>query len=152
MERSGPPGGDEDFEWTDSPARDRPDPSTGDREAPGTGERRAVGRDTGSFQAIREGVAERRREPEETGKFERSGRRPPRGRRSRRRDLPARVRRRQDVIVGALAALVIVGLIVLITIGEGEGSEQTIGLKRLIGQSIVARLGAQGPDPDLTQR
>jgi len=152
MERSGPPGGDEDFEWTDSPARDRPEPSTGDREAPGTGERRAVGRDTGSFQAIREGIAERRREREETGEFERSGRRPPRGRRSRRRDLPARVRRRQDVIVGALAALAIVGLIVLISSGGGGGSEQTIGLKRLIGQSIVARLGAQGPDPALIQR
>src|SRR3954453_19164010 len=113
MERSGPPGGDEDFEWTDSPARDRPEPSTGD-EVPGTGERRAVGRDTGSFQAIPEGMPGRGGEGEETGEFGGGGRGPPRGRRSRRRDLPARVRRRQDVMVGALAVAVIVGLIVLI--------------------------------------
>src|SRR5690349_11241874 len=160
MERSGPPGGDEDFEWTDSPARRARESSTGDREAEGsrqgeragTGERRAVARDTGSFQAIREGIAERRREREETGEFERSGRKPPPGRRARRRDLPARVRRRQDIMVGALAAAVIVGLIVLISSGGGGGSEQTIGLKRLIGQSIVARLGAKGPDQALIQR
>src|SRR3954447_16017525 len=118
MERSGPPGGEEDFEWTDSPARDRPKPSTGD-EVPGTGERRAVGRDTGSFQAIREGIAERRREREETGEFERSGRSPPRGRRARGGPRPAGARPRQDVRVGALAALLIVGLVVLIWSGGG---------------------------------
>jgi beta-N-acetylhexosaminidase len=159
MERSGPPGGEEDFEWTDSPARppsepstDRPRSETGERDRVGTGERRAVRPDTGSFQAIREGIAERRREREETGEFERSGRRPPPGRRSRRRDLPARVRRRQDVIVVGLALAVVVGLIVLISSGGGGGGEQTIGLKRLVGQSIVARLGAKGPDQDLVQR
>jgi beta-N-acetylhexosaminidase len=175
MERRGPPAGDEGFEWTDSPARPSREPSTGETEAPGTGERdrlgtgerdrvgtgerdrvgtgerRAVGRDTGSFQAIREGIAERRREREETGEFERSGQTPPPGRRSRHRDLPARVRRRQALILGGLALAVVIGLIVLVSGGGGEGKEQTVGLKRLVGQSIVARLGAKGPDQALIQ-
>ena len=176
MERRGPGQGDEDFEWTDSPARpSRPprEPSTGESEVPGTGQRdrvgtgerdrvgtgerdrvgrRAVQRDTGSFQAIREGIAERRREREETGEFERSGRRPPPGRRLRHRDLPARVRRKEAAIVGGLALVVIIGLIALIAGGDGGGSEQTVGLKRLVGQSVVARLGAKGPDQALIQR
>src|SRR5262245_28966298 len=167
MERRRPPEGDEDFEWTDSPAPGR-EPDTGERQATGDGEREPVGdgernrvgtrdrpadrRDTGSFQAIREGIVERRREREETGEFERSGRRPPPGRRSRHRDLPARVRRREATIVVGIALVLIVGLIVLISSGGGGGNEQTIGLKRLVGQSIVARLGARGPDQALTQR
>jgi beta-N-acetylhexosaminidase len=167
MERRGPPEGDEDFEWTDSPARpqtgepstgegpgtaesDRP--GTGERDRVGTGERRSTRSETGSFQAIREGIAERRREREETGEFERSGVQPPSGRRSRHRDLPARVRRRQAIIFGGIALVVIVGLIALISSGGGGGNEQTIGLKRLVGQSIVARLGAKGPDQALIQR
>ena len=169
MERPRPPESDEDFEWTDSPARPRSrEPSTGEGEGPstaerdrpgtgerdrvGTGERRAVGRETGSFQAIREGIAERRREREETGEFERSGQTPPLGRRSRHRDLPARVRRREAAVAGGIALAVIIGLIVLISGGGGGGNEQTIGLKRLVGQSIVARLGAKGADQALIQR
>lgn len=168
MERRGPPESDEDFEWTDSPPRPRSrEPSTGEGEGPstaerdrpgtgerdrvGTGERRAVSRETGSFQAIREGIAERRREREETGEFERSGQTPPPGRRSRHRDLPARVRRHEAAVVGGIALAVIIGLIVLISGGGGGGNEQTIGLKRLVGQSIVARLGAKGPDQALIQ-
>ena len=169
MERRRPPESDEGFEWTDSPARpSRPrQPSSGQGEAPdgegdhvgggegertGTAERSAVSRETGSFQAIREGIAERRREREETGEFERSGQRPPSGRRSRHRDLPARIRRREAAVVGVIALVVIVGLIVLISGGGGGGSDQTVGLKRLVGQSIVARLGAKGPDQALLQR
>jgi beta-N-acetylhexosaminidase len=171
MERRGPTEGDEDFEWTDSPTRPpRPsrEPSTGDREEPGTGDREGVAtgerdregtgewrplrRETGSFQAIREGIAERRREREETGEFERSGHRPPPGRRSRHRDLPARVRRREAAVIGVIAVAVVIGLIVLISGGGGGGNGQTIGLKRLVGQSIVARLGAKGPDQALLQR
>ncbi|HEY7266729.1 MAG TPA: glycoside hydrolase family 3 N-terminal domain-containing protein, partial [Solirubrobacterales bacterium] len=102
--------------------------------------------------AIREGIAERRREREETGEFERSGRPPPPGRRGRHRDLPARVRRRQAYLIGGIALLVVIGLIVLIAGAGGGGGEQAIGLKRLVGQSIVARLGAKGPDPDLIRR
>ncbi|HEY1238626.1 MAG TPA: glycoside hydrolase family 3 N-terminal domain-containing protein [Solirubrobacterales bacterium] len=175
--RRRPPEGDEDFEWTDAPARPprrRREPSTGEQtgagegEGPGTGlgeteerrrvrrgdtgEWRAAARDTGSFQAIREGIAERRKEREETGEFERSGEPPPPGRRGRHRDLPARVRRREASVIGGIALLVIIGVIVLIASAGGGGNEQSIGLKRLVGQSIVARLGAKGPDQDLIRR
>src|SRR3954469_20275261 len=88
----------------------------------------------------------------DTGEFERGGRRPPSGRRARRRDLPARVRRRQDLMVGAAGVAVIVLLIAAISSGGGGGSEPAIGLKRLVGQTIVARLGAKGPDQALLQR
>jgi beta-N-acetylhexosaminidase len=171
MEGRLPPDDDELFEWTDAPARlprrerepgtgeseepgtgERDRPGTGERDRLGTGERRALARDTGSFQAIREGIAERRREREETGEFERSGRPPPSGRRSRHRDLPARVRRRQAFIIGGLALLAVVGLIVLVADGGEETSEPQIGLKRLVGQSIVARLGPGGPDQELVRR
>jgi beta-N-acetylhexosaminidase len=171
-----PPDDDDLFEWTDAPARPPrreretgpgEGPETGGTERPGTGlgdteERRRVRRgdtgriplhiDTGSFQAIREGIAERRREREETGEFERSGQPPPPGRRSRHRDLPARVRRREAAVIGVIAAAVIVGLIALVASGGGGGNEQTVGLKRLVGQSIVARVGAKGPDQELIQR
>jgi beta-N-acetylhexosaminidase len=139
MEGRLPPDDDDLFEWTDAPAR----PPRRQREA-GTGERERVGR--------RSDTEERRRVRGETGEFERSGRRPPPGRRARRRDLPARVRRRQDLMIGAGVALVIVLLIIAISSGGGGSSEPTIGLKRLVGQSIVARLGAQGPDQALIRR
>jgi beta-N-acetylhexosaminidase len=155
-----PPEGDEDFEWTDAPARPPrrgPDPDLGESERgdrrSDTEERRRVRpSDTGSFQAIREGIAERRRERAETGEFERSGQKPPPGRRERHRDLPARVRRRQAVIIGGVALALVIGLIVLVSTGDEGGEEPSIGLKRLVGQSIVARVGARGPDQALTQR
>jgi beta-N-acetylhexosaminidase len=55
-------------------------------------------------------------------------------------------------MIGAGVALVIVLLIVAISSGGGGSSEPTIGLKRLVGQSIVARLGAKGPDQALLRR
>jgi beta-N-acetylhexosaminidase len=137
MEGRVPPDDDDLFEWTDAPAR----PPRRERDRPGTGERERVGR--------RSDTEERRRVRGDTGEFERSGRRPPPGRRARRRDLPARVRRRQDLMIGAGVALVIVLLIVAISSGGGGSSEPTIGLKRLVGQSIVARLGPKGPDQAL---
>ncbi|HEY6636350.1 MAG TPA: glycoside hydrolase family 3 N-terminal domain-containing protein [Solirubrobacterales bacterium] len=177
MEGRLPPDDDDLFEWTDAPARpprrepepatDERDPGTADRDSgtgegePGTGERdRPRRRDTrrpGTGERERVGrlseTEERRRVRRgDTGEFERSGQRPPPGRRARRRDLPARIRRRQDLIVGAIAAVVIVGLIVAISSGGGGSSESSIGLKRLVGQSIVARLGAKGPDQALIQR
>src|SRR5262249_12349666 len=155
MERRGPPEGDESFEWTDLPSRapEEPrEPRRSDSGDPGTGEQRAVQRDTGSFQAIREGIAERRREREGAGEVGRSGQPPPAGRRSRHRDLPARVRRREAAVIGVIALVVIIGLIVLISSGGGGSEGQTIGLKRLVGQSIVAKLGAKGPDQALIQR
>jgi beta-N-acetylhexosaminidase len=159
MEGRLPPDDDELFEWTDAPARPprrEREPDTGERGRPGTGERDRVAR-PGTGERERVGrlsdTEERRRVRRgDTGEFERSGRRPPPGRRARRRDLPARVRRRQDLIVGGLAALVIIGLIVAISSGGGGGGEPEIGLKRLVGQSIVARLGPKGPDQGLIQR
>ncbi len=141
--RRPPPDGDDLFEWTDAPARpSRPDPEPGTREGerPGTGER------------DRPDTAERRRIARgDTGEFERSGRRPPPGRRARRRDLPARVRRRQDFMIGGAVVAVIILLIVLITSGGGS-SEEPIPLKRLVGQTVVAKLSAKGPDQALIKR
>jgi beta-N-acetylhexosaminidase len=157
--RRPPPDGDDLFEWTDAPARPpRPErePGTGEREQPGTGERERVGtgeRDrVGTGERDRVGTGERRRIARgDTGEFERSGRRPPPGRRARRRDLPARVRRRQDFMIGGAVVLVIVLIIVLVS-GGGGSSEEPIPLKRLVGQTIVAKLGAKGPDQDLVKR
>jgi beta-N-acetylhexosaminidase len=169
------------FEWTDAPARpprrerepgtgESERPGTGETEQPGTGERDRVSRPdtdedplaaTGERRAVRDrrfrrgrpsDTEERRRIRGDTGEFERSGRQPPPGRRARHRDLPARVRRRQAFIIGGLALAVIIGLIVLISGGGGGTSEPSIGLKRLVGQSIVAKLGAKGPDQALTRR
>jgi beta-N-acetylhexosaminidase len=150
MEGRPPPDDDDLFEWTDAPARpssSEREPGTGERDRVGTGERDRVG--TGERDRL--STAERRRIRGDTGEFERSGRRPPPGRRARRRDLPARVRRRQDFMVGGAVVLVIVLLIVLIS-GGGGSSEEPVPLKRLVGQTIVAKLGAKGPDPTLIKR
>jgi beta-N-acetylhexosaminidase len=164
--RRPPPDGDDLFEWTDAPARpSRPprEPGTGEGERPGTGERESLGtgerdrvgtgeRDrVGTGERERLSTAERRRIRGDTGEFERSGRRPPPGRRARRRDLPARVRRRQDFLVGGAVVAVLILLIVLITSGGGS-SEEPIPLKRLVGQTIVAKLDAKGPDQALLKR
>ena len=174
MEQRPPSDGDDLFEWTDAPARPPrapSEPGTGERERPGTGEQEGFGtgerdrvgtgerdrvgtgeRDrVGTGERDRLSTAERRRIRGDTGEFERSGRRPPPGRRARRRDLPARVRRRQDFMVGGAALLVIILLIVLISSGGGS-SEQPVPLKRLVGQTIVAKLGSKGPDQDLIKR
>src|SRR3954453_2876839 len=136
MEQRPPSDGDDLFEWTDAPARPsrpRSEPGTGEREQsspPGPVPAYAPkSSDTGERRRIARG---------DTGEFERSGRRPPPGRRARRRDLPARVRRRQDFMIGGAVVLVIILLIVLIS-GGGGSSEQPIALKRLVGQTIVAK-------------
>jgi beta-N-acetylhexosaminidase len=161
MEGRLPPDDDELFEWTDAPARPPRrvrEPNTGARDRVGTGERDRVGtgeRDrlgTGERARVEPSTGERRRVRGDTGEFERSGRRPPPGRRARRRDIPARVRRRQDLMIGAAAAAVIILLIVLISGGAGGGGEPSVGLKRLIGQTIVAKLGKKGPDQALINR
>src|SRR5215204_7818075 len=145
MEGRLPPDDDELFEWTDAPAR----PPRRERE-PGADEdepadRERVGRlsDTEERRRVRRG---------ETGESERSGRRPPPGRRARRRDLPARVRRRQDAVIGAVALVLVIALIVAVFGGGGGTSEPEIGLKRLVGQTIVAQLGRNGADQDLLRR
>jgi beta-N-acetylhexosaminidase len=154
MEGRLPPEGDDLFEWTDAPARPptpprEPVPAEGER--PATGESAAVESPPTAAPAPGPDTAERRRIRGDTGEFERSGRRPPSGRRARRRDLPARVRRRQDFMVGGVALLVIIGLIVLISSGGGS-SEEPVALKRLVGQTIVAKLGSKGPDQALIKR
>jgi beta-N-acetylhexosaminidase len=55
-------------------------------------------------------------------------------------------------MIGAAAGVVIVLLIVVISSGGGGSSEPTVGLKRLVGQTIVAKLGGRGPDAALIQR
>ena len=156
MEGRLPPDDDELFEWTDAPERvPRPsrEPGTGEGQRPGTGEREAVtpSPETGERRRVRGDTGERRAVRGDTGEFERSGRRPPPGRRARRRDLPARVRRRQDYMIGGAALALIIVLIVLIS-GGGGSSEQQVPLKRLLGQTIVAKLGANGPDAALLKR
>jgi beta-N-acetylhexosaminidase len=130
------------FEWTEPPER----PSRGRRE-PGeseTGERKGLG--------TAERAAERRPARGDTGEYERAGRRPPPGRRPRRRDLPARVRRRQDFAVGAAAVAVLVGGILLVS-GGGDGEEeQETPLKKLIGQTLVGRMGQEGPDQQVLRQ
>jgi beta-N-acetylhexosaminidase len=151
--RQPPSDGDDLFEWTDAPARPSPpepepeaapeaqaEPGTGERDRVGTGERDRLG--TGERRRVARG---------DTGEFERSGRRPPPGRRARRRDLPARVRRRQDFMIGGAVVAVIILLIVLIS-GGGGSSEKPVPLKRLVGQTIVAKLGSKGPDAALIKR
>src|SRR4051794_34057850 len=148
MEGRPPPDGDDLFEWTDAPAR----PSRPERE-PESGEReQAAPSPPGRSSPRSSDTAEARRIARgDTGEFERSGRRPPPGRRARRRDLPARVRRRQDFMVGGGVLLVVILLIVLIS-GGGGSSAQPVPLKRLIGQTIVAKLGSKGPDQALIKR
>jgi beta-N-acetylhexosaminidase len=90
------------------------------------------------------GTAERRRS---TSEYQRVARGPhPTAEHRRHRDLPANVRRRQAIAVGAVALLVVIGLIVLIGGGGGGGDEeQPLPLKRVVGQTIVGKVGAQGP-------
>jgi beta-N-acetylhexosaminidase len=163
MEGRLPPEDEELFEWTDSPARPPPrDQGTGERGRKGSGEGERVEPRRREGPRLRLGgrrprrprpdTAERRAVRGETGEFERSGRRPPPGRRARRRDLPARVRRRQDAVIGAVALVLVIALIVAVTGGGGGTSEPEIGLKRLVGQTIVAKLGRNGADQDLLRR
>ena len=77
---------------------------------------------------------------------------PPEPRRPRHRDLPARVRRRQDVAVIVLALILIGGAYLLFFRGGGGEGGPGIGPKRLVGQSIVAKMGKDGPDRDLLRR
>ena len=94
------------------------------------------------------GTAERRRS---TSEYERVARRPhPTGEHRRHRDLPAKVRRRQAIAGGAVALLVVIGLIALIGGGGGgEEEEQPLPLKRVVGQTIVGKVGKSGPGEEL---
>jgi beta-N-acetylhexosaminidase len=167
----------DDFDWTEPPPRRRRrrlrqetgESESFERESP---EREALERelglpvggerdpyDLGDYPSRREsdsagdgesgpatGTAERRRS---TSEYERVARRPhPPAEHRRHRDLPAKVRRRQAIAVGAIALLVVIGLILLIG-GGGEEEEQPLALKRVVGQTIVGKVGEQGPSEDL---
>ncbi|MBM3668239.1 MAG: hypothetical protein FJW90_12380, partial [Actinobacteria bacterium] len=76
-------------------------------------------------------------------------------RRSRHRDLPAKVRRRQAALAGGVALLVLLAVAVGVNAlvgGDGGDEEKPLGLKRLVGQTIVAKMGKDGPDKELLRR
>jgi beta-N-acetylhexosaminidase len=63
----------------------------------------------------------------------------------RHRDLPARVRRRQAATVVAIVAARGAGAYLLLWDGD-QDEEQPVSLERLAGQTIVGKLGTDGPD------
>jgi len=66
-------------------------------------------------------------------------------RRQRRRDLPAKVRRRQTIALGAVGVLLIGGAGLVFGGGGGPDEEEPLGIKKLIGQTIIAPWNAKGP-------
>jgi beta-N-acetylhexosaminidase len=148
----------EDFDWTEPPPRPRRGRPEGERpeapepELPDTGEGPAYPgeEEPGTGERERVGTMEHRRS---TSEYERVARRPhPTGEHRRHRDLPARVRRRQAVAVGVVAAVVLIGAIVLIGGGDGGEEEEPLALKRVVGQTIVGKVGKAGPDEQLLRR
>jgi beta-N-acetylhexosaminidase len=71
-------------------------------------------------------------------------------RRRHRRDMPAKVRRRQAAGVG-LVAVAVLGLAVIVLGGEDEGAEP-LPVKQLVGQTVVGKVGKGGPDERLLRR
>jgi beta-N-acetylhexosaminidase len=160
----------DDFDWTEPPPRPRRRRrETGERESvePESTERAALERELGlpvggevdpsdlgvgrrdPGESGESGTAVRER-PRETGEYRRpGGRRQPPAEHRRHRDLPARIRRRQAIAVGAVALLVVIGLIVLVGSGGGEEEEQPLALKRVVGQTIVGKVGKPGPSEEL---
>ncbi|MDP9189524.1 MAG: hypothetical protein M3O25_09775 [Actinomycetota bacterium] len=78
----------------------------------------------------------------------------PGSRRERRRDLPAKVRRRQAIGVGAVVVLLLGGGYALASSlsGGGDDESEPTPLKKLVGQTIVAKLGKEAPDRKLLKR
>jgi beta-N-acetylhexosaminidase len=70
-------------------------------------------------------------------------------RRRHRRDLPAKIRRRQAIAVGAIAVLLVGGAVLAFGGGGGDEEEQPLALKRLVGQSVIGTLGRGGVDERL---
>lgn len=66
-------------------------------------------------------------------------------RRQRRRDLPAKVRRRQTIALGAVGILLVGGVALVFGGGGGGDDEEPLGIKKLIGQTIVAPWNAERP-------
>jgi beta-N-acetylhexosaminidase len=79
-------------------------------------------------------------------------RRPPR-RGRRHRDLPAAVRRRQAIAVIVIVLVVVVGIIALFSGGGSSSSTPSqIPLPKLVGQTVVGKLGKGGPDKNTLKR
>ena len=79
----------------------------------------------------------------------------PGSRRSRHRDLPAKVRRRQAVLLGVGAVVVLLLIVVAANAifgGGGDDEDEPLPLKKLAGQSIIAKLGKGGPEAELLRR
>ena len=71
-------------------------------------------------------------------------------RRSRRRDMPAKVRRRQAIGIGLVAVVLLVLLVSLVSGGEDE--PEPLPLKKLAGQTVIGKVGGAGPDERLLRR
>lgn len=140
----------------DTGEQDPFDTGTGERDPFDTGERRRPSkrRRFGRRKRTRSETEERRRVRPDTSEYEREGRRSPAGRRTRHRDLPARVRRRQAFGAIAIGILVLVGLVIAASSLLGGGSSSpaaSVPLKRLVGQVIVGK-STHSPDKALLKR
>ncbi|HET8975985.1 MAG TPA: glycoside hydrolase family 3 N-terminal domain-containing protein [Solirubrobacterales bacterium] len=130
------------------PARERPARAAREGEAAeraarrarlGTGEIPAVDPDTGERARLRDDPFTPAEVPV------------PGDRRSHRRDLPAKVRRRQAIAAGAVVVILVVLGIVVFSGGE-ESEPEPLPLKKLVGQSVVTKLGEGGADQKLVRR
>ena len=165
---------DADFEWTDAPARPRR-PDSG-ANAFNTGERdsfkpqpRTLPAEGGEYgpdatrkrgrrirlrslrfrplpEALRAPQRPRRRPPRRRRPPQPSRARRPTGRRVRRKDLPARVRRRQDIGGGFVLALAAGAAVLLLAGGGGGTTGGGVAVAKLAGQTIVGKMGPGGPD------
>src|SRR5688500_4733126 len=71
-------------------------------------------------------------------------------RRSRRRDMPAKVRRRQAIGIGVVAVAVLILFVSLVSGGEDE--PDPLPMKKLVGQTVIGKVGRGGPDEQLLKR
>lgn len=116
------------------PPRAPSDPPTGERpiaREPGTGERPITREPT---TAERRAISQRRR---------------------RHRDLPAKVRRRQAIAAGVIAVLVLFGgykLASAVFGGDDDKAETPASFEKLVGQTVIGKLPASGPDKSILQR
>jgi beta-N-acetylhexosaminidase len=76
----------------------------------------------------------------------------PGSRRRHRRDLPAKVRRRQAIAIGAAAVVLVGGAVIAFGGGGGGDDDEALALKKLIGQTVITRLAEETPTPALLER
>lgn len=72
-------------------------------------------------------------------------------RRQHRRDLPARVRRRQAIAAGVVGVGVLVGGYLLLAGGE-DNPPEPLAIKRVIGQTVIGKVGKGVPSEQLLRR